>query len=267
MRYMLDRRKVVRVIDACDIGVFSGKPRDAVELLVLDHHDPTGAKCHILRTEVISIKTPKDATPQQLAAFDDHLERSVWDLKKALGIKQLIAPIHGNTRTRHVHLIHGNSNGQRSLDWGPEFLSKLNDFQWTSALAPGKGRGQRRGIEVYPKARTLSVRDLAALLVDEHHQLQPSRWDGLVQKGELTDFRTRQDGSLISFCFAGKRIRFATLAAFLPLTSPAKPKAPAPDAKAQQALHALQRDLELARRRSHRPSRQSPKPKPKRPPL
>jgi hypothetical protein len=108
-----------------------------------------------------------------------------------------------------------NSDGRRGLQWGPDFLSKLQDFTWTDAFESGRGKGLGKSLGVYPHARKLPVRDLANLLLDDNGKVQRERWKQLVANGDVSDFRRRKDGSVISVAHQGKRIRLDQLTEFL----------------------------------------------------
>ena len=70
---------------------------------------------------------------------------------------------------------------------------------------------------MYPKAKRLDTRLLAAALLDSKGKLRRDRWDRLVRSGKVTDFRRRNNGSVISFQFQDRRIRLTTLINFLGL--------------------------------------------------
>jgi hypothetical protein len=126
IRYYADKRKVVKSLDALNVGVATDKPKDIIESLLVDHHDPHS--CKAARTFIISAATPKNATPEQLKAIDAALEKAFYDFKGEMNNLPMVGWIHGNTRTRHVHGIMPNSDGRRGLDIGPQQLSKLQDF-------------------------------------------------------------------------------------------------------------------------------------------
>jgi len=79
----------------------------------------------------------------------------------------------------------------------------------------GRGKGRRKALPFYPKAKKLDVRALAFALFDSAGRLRKERWEQLEKTGKVSDFRQRKDGSLISFQFQGRRIRFATLKNYL----------------------------------------------------
>jgi len=125
--------------------------------------------------------------------------------------------VHGNTATRHIHLIFANSNGRRTLDLRPKFLKELQGLAWTVQFLSGRGKGRRKALPMYPKAKRLDVRLLAIALLDSDGNLRKDRFERMVKSGKISDLRLRTNGSLISFKFQDRRIRLTTLINFLGL--------------------------------------------------
>ncbi|HXT10726.1 MAG TPA: hypothetical protein VN873_04120 [Candidatus Angelobacter sp.] len=201
------------MIDALHVGVAAGSnARELVQLLGANHHNPGVARAFF--TGILSVLTPENAAPEVLADMDSRIERAVRDLSAKLGVP-MVAWIHGNTKTRHAHLLFPNSDGNRTLPMPRKFLQDLQGFGWTTALASGRGKGERQASPVFTRAKKLQVRDLATLLVDEDGKLRDDRWEELEGKGEIGNPRHREDGSPISFEYQGRRIRFATLQGFV----------------------------------------------------
>ena len=215
IRYFADPKKVTAVYDGLDVGVAKGSPRELADLLLAFHHDARASR--ICRTAVISVKTPKRATKEELSDIDRRLLRAAADFQKFLGIASMLGWVHGNTSTRHIHLIFSNSNGRRTLDLRPKFLKELQGLLWTVEFLSGRGKGKRKALPMYPKAKRLDTRLLAVALLDSDGKLRKDRWDKLVRSGKITDLRLRTNGSLISFKFQDRRIRLATLINFLGL--------------------------------------------------
>lgn len=223
IRYFANAQKVVKALDALNVGVAVGRPKDLAALLLYEHHDITA--CKPARTFIISAETPKDSTTEQLKDIDAKLEQAFFDLKKFLGGLPMLGWLHGNTSTRHLHGVFPNSDTRRGLNITPQMLSRLHDFAWTRAFESGRGQGKRKALTVYPHARKLAVRDLAEQLIKSDGTVDLARWDGLQTSGIITDFRIRKDGSPVSFEFNGKRIRVTTLQQFLAVQQTAeKPK-------------------------------------------
>jgi len=130
-------------------------------------------------------------------------------------VASMLGWVHGNTFTRHIHLLFPNSNGRRTLDLRPKLLRQLQGFMWTAQLLSGRGKGRRKALSVYPKSRKLVVRDLADLLLDDAGNLRRDRWELLLAAGKVNNVRLRRDGSPISFECEGRRIRFSTLKGFI----------------------------------------------------
>jgi len=215
IRYFADPKKVTAVYDGLDVGVAKGSPRELADLLLAFHHDAKANR--VCRTAVISVQTPKRATKEELSDIDRRLLRAAADFQKFLGIASMLGWVHGNTSTRHIHLIFSNSNGRRTLDLRPKFLKELQGLLWTAQFLSGRGKGRRKALPMYPKAKRLDTRLLAVALLDSDGKLRKDRWDKLVRSGKITDLRLRTNGSLISFKFQDRRIRLTTLINFLGL--------------------------------------------------
>ena len=212
--YFANPKKVVAVYDGLGTGVAVGSPKELADLLLVHHHNRRAKR--VCRTAVLSVQTPVHATKEQLEDIDRRLLQAAADLQKILKVASMLGWIHGNTATRHLHLLFPNSNGRRTLDLRPKFLRQLQGFMWTMELLSGRGKGRRRALSVYPKARSLSARDLAGVLVDSQGNIRPDRWRQLVAQGQITNFRRRNDGSIVSFEWGGnhRRMRVATLQGF-----------------------------------------------------
>lgn len=210
--YFANPKKVVATYDGLGTGVAVGSPKELAGLLLSSHHNKRAKRS--CRTAVLSVQTPRHATKEQLEDIDRRLLQAAADLKLVLRVASMLGWIHGNTATRHLHLIFPNSTGRRTLDLRPKFLRQLQGFAWTLSLASGRGKGRRKALPVYPKARSLSARDLAGVLVDERGNLRKDQWEALVKTGKISNFRRRNDGSIVSFEWGGKRVRVATLKGF-----------------------------------------------------
>ena len=108
IRYFADPKKVTAVYDGLDVGVAKGSPRELADLLLAFHHDARASR--VCRTAVISVQTSKRATKEELSDIDRRLLRAAADFQKFLGIASMLGWVHGNTSTRHIHLIFSNSN-------------------------------------------------------------------------------------------------------------------------------------------------------------
>lgn len=214
IRYFSNPRKVVAAYDGLATGVAVGTPGELADLLMASHHNKRAKRS--CRTAVLSVQTPPDATQEQLEDIDQRLLKAAADLRLILGVCSMLGWIHGNTGTRHLHAIFPNSTGRRTLDLRPKFLRQLQAFQWTLALASGRGRGRRKALPCYPKSHKLIVREVAGELLDGDGNIRPDRWDALVAQGKISNFRQRKSGELISFEWGGtgRRVRMATLEGF-----------------------------------------------------
>jgi hypothetical protein len=213
IRYFANPKKVVATYDGLDCGVAVGSPRQLADLLLAYHHNPRAKR--LCRTAVISVQTPAKASQVELDDIDCRLLQAAKDFQKLMRVASMLGWIHGDTATRHIHLIFSNSNGRRTLDLRPKFLKELQGMQWTMQFLSGRGRGRRRALPMYPRSKKLDTRLLAVALLDEKGNLRKDRWNKLVKAGKITDFRLRKNGSLVSFNFQGRRIRLSTLANFL----------------------------------------------------
>jgi len=99
--------------------------------------------------------------------------------------------------------------------FSPNHVLDMAEMKFTTHAISARGKGQAKGVPVYSKAKKLAVRDLAALVVAPGGGINNGVWMQLKEKGILSGFRSRKDGSIISFAFDGKRIRLATLHRFL----------------------------------------------------
>ena len=215
IRYFSDPKKVTAFYGDLDAGYPKGTPKQLAELLLAYHHDPRAKR--VCRTALISVKTPKKASKDELADIDRRLLQAARDFQKIMGIASMLGWVHGNTATRHIHLIFANSNGRRTLDLRPKLLKELQGMQWTMQFLAGRGRGKRRALPMYPKAKRLDVRLLAVALLDSDGNLRKDRFERMVKSGKISDLRLRTNGSLISFKFQDRRIRLTTLINFLGL--------------------------------------------------
>jgi hypothetical protein len=91
----------------------------------------------------------------------------------------------------------------------------MANMQFTQAVVSAKGTGKRKSLPVYPKAKQLAVLDLATLLVSPSGDIRDDVWHQLEKAGTITNFRTRKDGTPISFEYEARRIRFSTLRTFM----------------------------------------------------
>ena len=209
--YCSNPKKVSAKYDGLQTGIAVGSAREIAELLLSYHHDKRAKR--LCRTGIISVQTPVNATPDELADIDQRLLQAARDLQLFLKVGSMLGWVHGNTLTRHLHFIFPNSNGKRTLDLRPKMLRQIQSFCWTAQLLTGRGKGRRKSLSVYPKT-TLVIRDLAEILVTPAGGLNKPAWDELVRSRKITDFRTRNDGTIISFSYHNRRFRVNTLKQF-----------------------------------------------------
>ena len=215
IKYFSNPKKVVATYDGLDCGVAKGTPRQLAELLLAYHHDPRARR--VCRTAIISVRTPKKASKSELADIDRRLLHAARDFQKFMRVASMLGWVHDDTATRHIHLIFANSNGRRTLDLRPKFLKELQGLAWTVQFLSGRGKGRRKALPMYTKAKRLDVRLLAVALLDSNGRLRKDRFERMVKAGKITELRLRANGSLISFKFQDRRIRLTTLINFLGL--------------------------------------------------
>jgi len=166
---------------------------------------------HASEVRHIIFSVPKDV-PRRHAQRLLFSMFSDWRKTYAPG-REWAAAIH-HPNHLHVALANYGKDGE-PINFRPHQVKAMADMQFTQAVISAKGTGKRKSLAVYPKAKKLAVRDLATLLLDDHGRVKDDAWERLKKEGILSSFRLRKDGSPISFEYAGKRIRIATLRHFI----------------------------------------------------
>ena len=140
-----------------------------------------------------------------------------------------VAAVQDHNGIYHLHAAIGNvGSSGKPLKILPHQVVAMSEMKFTEHAVSAKGQG-KKGLAIYTKARAkLAVQDLAELLAAPGGGIRADAWEQLKDKGLLSGFRERKDGSVISFEFGGKRIRLATLHHFLaiPPDSTTTPKPP-----------------------------------------
>lgn len=123
---------------------------------------------------------------------------------------------HNDNGILHGHLAVANLGpDSKPLKFRPHVVVAMSEMAFTKHAISAKGKG-KIGLPIYTKTRKkLLVQELAAALLDTNGNIQPKAWDQLEGQGLITEFRTRKDGSLISFIYQGKRIRLSTLQRYI----------------------------------------------------
>lgn len=234
-----------------------------------------GSRASEARHIVFSVPkgTPRKAAIRQLYAV-------FFDWKKTYSPdRQWTAAVHKHDGRYHLHAAVSNYDKDGNpINFRPFQVKEMAAMAFTKAAVSAKGTGKGKGVSVYPRAKKLIVRDLAALLVDEAGRLKDAAWEAFKETGVLSKFRLRKDGSPISFEFGGKRIRFETLKHFLTQPQPTpkdktmptdiiKTTEPLPDSLAakllklgftKNALKALESTLHAAHEERKRSAVKSP---------
>lgn len=127
-----------------------------------------------------------------------------------------VAALQNHNGVYHLHLAVSNVNDSgRPLKIRPYQAIEMSEMKFTDHAISAKGKG-KKGLPIYTKARgKLAVQDLAELLVDPAGGIRSSVWQQLKNKGLISSFRQRKDGSIISFSYQGRRMRMRTLEGFV----------------------------------------------------
>ncbi len=214
IRYFANSEKVAGFADCLQVGtMFNATPKEIEDSLLSGHHD-RHVKNRICRTAIISVKTPKNATKEQIEDLVKRVSNAFQDFFKELNVPGA-AWIHGNTKTIHGHGIFPNSDGRRTLNICPADLRSLQGFEWTDELDSGRGKGERGALPVYTKAKNLAVRELAKYIFDTKGKVGEIEVEALESAGVISNIRRKKDGQPISFAFKKKQIRFSTLKNFI----------------------------------------------------
>ena len=221
IRYFADQKKVVAFADCLRVGtIMNATPREISDSLMCDHHD-SHVKNRVCRTVIISVKTPKNATKEEIEKRVASVTQAFHDLFKELNVPGA-AWVHGNTQTIHGHGIFPNSDGQRTLNISPSVLRNLQNFKWTQALESGRGRGKRKAIPVYTRAKNLAASELAKIIFDKKMNVGEVALNTLEQAGIISDVRRKKSGEPISLSFQNKKFRITTLKNFFTSQQPDK---------------------------------------------
>ena len=217
IKYFANPAKVTGRYDGLETGVAVGTPRELADLLLASHHDRRVSRnC---RTAVLSVQTPENATPRQLADIDGRLLKAASELQVFLKVASMLGWIHGNTTVRHMHVIFPNSDKKRTLNLTPKLLRDMQSMLWTCQFRSGRGRGKGRAIPGYCNYLKLA---LSGALY-KGGVWQEERWQTMVDAGVVTNLRSRENGSLISFEFRNRRFRLNSLKSFLTQPNPTQP--------------------------------------------
>jgi hypothetical protein len=127
-----------------------------------------------------------------------------------------VSAIQKHNGIYHLHAAVANVNSSgRPLKFLPHMVVAMADMKFTDKAISAKGTG-KKGLKLYTKARgKLGVEGLAERLVAADGSIRNDEWRRLKKDGAISDFRTRKDGSIVSFIFDGKRIRLSTLNSFV----------------------------------------------------
>ena len=178
---------------------------------VLRAHRDSCPRASEVRHVIFSV--PKN-TPRRAAFAALHAVFTDWRNMYAPGLPW-VAAIQKHNGIYHLHAAVANVNSSgRPLKIRPHQVVAMADMRFTQHAVSAKGTG-KKGLALYTKARgKLVVEDLAELLAAPGGGIRADVWKQLTDMGLLSDLRERKDGSVVSFCYQDRRMRFATLEGF-----------------------------------------------------
>src|ERR1019366_10300698 len=106
--------------------------------------------------------------------------RSMWQL----------AAGQNDNGNEHEHLEIGNldENGE-PLQFDLRKVIAMANMEFTTAAVSAKGKGEHKSLPVYPKAKSLAVRDLAVQLLDDRGGMRADLWASYVRDGKVCNQR------------------------------------------------------------------------------
>jgi hypothetical protein len=209
-----------------------------------------------------SVLSGRKGTPSQEAFPVLKLAARDWINEYAPG-RRWMAALQDHNGAPHLHLIVQNVGDDGvALKIKPHQVKAMAGMEFTEHAVSAKGIG-RKGVSFYSKAEGLNVQQLARELA---HVYDPAEGlAALVERHpDLSKFRRRANGQLISFAYGGERIRLRTLQFYVdeiltppapavaspapippalpvpPPSSPAAPPLPQPESPLDQFVRAAQ---------------------------
>ncbi len=209
-------RKLVRYIASKAVGMTAdlgfgvmkfpkNKQAWAIDTLRACHGTSRASEVRHLVFSVAKGTPRKEARNLLRAVWADWIKAYAPDRPWVFAIQFHNGICHGHAAVANV------DSAGKPLKFRPHQVMAMAAMKFTSAAGSGSGIGKAKGLPIYSRAKKLSVRDLATLMVDSSGVIRKEAWDQLEEQNLIKDFRQRKDGSLISFIYEGRRIRLSTL--------------------------------------------------------
>jgi len=198
----------------CDLG-FGEMPLDRSQLKMVAgflraHHGTSRAS----EVRHVIFSAPPGTPPEIARPIIQQVARD-WIATHAPGRRWMLG-LQDHNLKEHGHLeVEGVGADGEPLKFGLREAISTSGMEFTSCAVSAKGKGLGKSVPVYPKAKSLAVRDLATALLDDRGGMRADLWADYVRAGTVSDLRNRKDGTLISFAFGGRRMRLSTLRGFL----------------------------------------------------
>ena len=108
-----------------------------------------------------------------------------------------LGAVDRNTRAVHLHLVVCNSDGERTLNFSPSVLSKMQEMEsWTGGILE---TGKRGAI----LAKLTTAKQLKEMTYEQIHDH--------IKRGSITVGRCNRKGEITSIIFNGRRVRLSTV--------------------------------------------------------
>lgn len=160
------------------------------ERLMEGHHGKGRATRHV----VLSLEQGGDLPDSHLAVVAEKFTATF-----APGVAWLGA-VDRNTKAVHIHLLLCNSDGQRTLNFSPEVLKRM---QAVSVWTDGIMQDGRRGAVLAKLTTAQQLKEMT------HEQIEQQ-----IRTGTLTIGRCNRKGEITSVILSGRRVRLSTVQRF-----------------------------------------------------
>ena len=158
------------------------------EALLFDHHGGRGRKT---RHVILSLERDADMGDERLTEVAENFMFTFAPSSAWLGA------IDRNTRATHVHIVLSNSDGERTLNFSPAVLTRMQDVAaWSNGILQAGKRGA-----VLSKLSTAQQLETMT-----HEEIQDA-----VRRGEIQVGRCNRRGEITSVIFQGRRVRLSTV--------------------------------------------------------
>ena len=158
------------------------------ESLLLDHH----GKGRKTRHFVISLERDCDIATERLAEVAERFMATFAPASAWLGA------VDRNTRAVHLHLVVCNSDGERTLNFSPSVLSKMQEMEtWTGGILETGKRGA-------VLAKLTTAAQIKSMTYEQIHDA--------IERGIITVGRRNRKSEIVtSIIFNGRRVRLSTV--------------------------------------------------------